>query len=304
MIAGPEQNGYINKIMETGTIQGTTRVCGIIGDPIAHTMSPAMHNAAFKALGLDYVYTAFRVQPDALESAIKGIRALGIRGLNITIPHKIRALSLIDEPDTLARQIRAINTIVNDGGILRGYNTDAGGFLRAMSESGCAPQGKNVVLLGAGGAARAIAFALADSGAHIKILNRETGFDRARKLAETVQGFYKEVTVSVGILSEKTLENTVKDADILVNATSVGMSPSDACLVPEYLLRPALAVFDIVYAPHITSLIADAKAVGAKAVDGLEMLVWQGALSFTLWTGCEAPVTVMKQAAKEELKRR
>ncbi len=156
----------------THSISGQTRVCGVIGDPVEHSLSPVMHNAAFQALDLDYVYVAFHVPRSDLAAAIGGMRALGLRGLNVTIPHKVGVLPLLDAVDPLARQIGAVNTIVNDGGRLTGHNTDAAGFLQALVQNKFRPESKNVVIIGAGGAARAVTLALAGRGAHLIVLNR------------------------------------------------------------------------------------------------------------------------------------
>jgi len=167
-------------------ISGKTRVCGVIGDPIEHTMSPVMHNAAFKELGLDYLYVPLRVKREELGKAVESVRALNIRGLNVTLPHKVAIISFLDELDPLARKIGAVNTIVNDDGVLTGYNTDATGFLQALLEGGVEPKEKKVVILGAGGASRAISFILAERDAHLVILNRLLELDWAEELAQRV----------------------------------------------------------------------------------------------------------------------
>lgn len=279
------------------SISGKTKVCGVIGDPIEHTMSPVMHNTAFRELGLDYVYLAFRVKGEGLAQAIEGIRALGISGLNVTIPHKVAVIPFLDELDPLARKIGAVNTIVNDAGFLRGYNTDASGFLRALRDRGFEPEGKQVAILGAGGASRAISFVLAESGANLVILNRWQELDWAEELARQINDTFKKEVKALES-DEANLEAALDRADIVVNATSVGMSPHiDESPVPARLLRPDLAVFDIVYNPLKTRLATEAARAGAETVMGLDMLVWQGALSFEMWTGKEAPVELMKREA-------
>ncbi|MBA7712931.1 Shikimate dehydrogenase (NADP(+)) [subsurface metagenome] len=266
-------------------ISGKTVVCGVIGDPIEHTMSPVMHNAAFKKLGIDYLYVPFRVRKKELGRAVEGMRALNIRGLNVTIPHKVEVISFLDEVDSLVEKIGAVNTIVNDGGVLTGYNTDATGFLQALLERGVEPKGKNTVILGAGGASRAISFILAEKGAHLVILNRQLELDWAEELARRIsQIFNKEVKALV--LNEGNLAEVLERADVLVNATSVGMSPNiEETPVPARLLKPGLVVFDIVYNPVKTRLLGEAEAAGAQTIGGLDMLVWQGALAFEKWTG-------------------
>ncbi len=280
-------------------ISGKTEVCGVIGDPIEHTMSPVMHNAAFGKLGIDWVYLAFRVRREELERALGGVRALNIRGINVTIPHKAAVIPFLDGMDPLAEKIGAVNTIVNDGGALTGYNTDAAGFLRAMLEKGIKPEGKNIVILGAGGAARGISFILAGNGARVIILNRHLA--RAEDLARRVS---KLTSKEAGArqLEEETLREALNGADILVNATSAGMVPDiETTPVPAGLLRPGLVVFGIVYNPVKTRLLREAEAAGATTISGLEMLVWQGALAFEKWTGRKAPVDLMREEAIKAL---
>jgi shikimate dehydrogenase len=282
-------------------ITGRTFVCGIIGDPVEHTLSPAMHNTAFQKVGLDYVYAPFHVKKDNLEAAIGGMRSLGIKGLNVTIPHKISVLPLMDRLDPLAQKIGAVNTIVNESGALAGYNTDSSGFMRALSEAGLEVGGKRIVLLGAGGAARAIAFAVAEEGGYLFIHNRTR--ERAHELADVISDLYG-IPIVVGGLDAEALKETVPDADIIINATSVGMAPDAArSPVPAELLCENQTVFDIVYSPIETRLLRESGERGAAAIDGLQMLVWQGALAFQLWTGQAAPVDVMRDAAMKVLRR-
>ena len=283
-------------------ISAKTRICGLIGDPVEHSVSPVMHNAAFSSLGLDYIYLPFRVEKGQLAKAIDGVRALNIRGLNVTIPHKVAVIPLLDGLETLAERIGAVNTIVNDNGHLKGYNTDASGFVKALLERGIEPQGKKIVILGAGGASRAISFTLAERDADLVILNRQLEIDWAVELASSISRFLgKEVKALE--LNEQNLSAVLKDADILVNATSVGMSPnSDETPVPAKLLKAGLVVFDIVYNPIKTRLLTEAEVAGAETIDGLDMLVWQGALAFEMWTGVKAPVGIMKAEAIKVLK--
>ena len=287
--------------MSSGVISGKTKVCGVIGDPIEHTMSPVMHNAAFSELGLDYVYVAFRVKGEELDKAIEGMKALDIAGLNVTIPHKVTVIPLLDELDPLAEKIGAVNTIVNNGGFLKGYNTDAMGFLQALLDKGVEPEGEDVVVLGAGGASRAISFILAERGAYLVILNRIEELDWAEELAQQISRVFRK-EVKAWELSELNLSTALDKADVLVNATSVGMIPNTAGTpVPLKLLRPGLVVFDIVYNPAETRLLREAGQAGAKTTGGLNMLAWQGALAFEMWTGQKAPVDLMKQEATQFL---
>jgi shikimate dehydrogenase len=282
-------------------ISGKTQICALIGDPVAHTMSPAMHNAAFKKLGLDFLYIPFRVKPEELPPAVAGLRALNVRGFNVTIPHKVSVIPLLDSLDLLAEKIGAVNTVVNDGGALIGYNTDAEGFLRALLDKGIRPAGKNIVILGAGGASRAISFVLAGKGARLTVLNRRLELDWAEDIARLIR---KELgkEVKVGELNPRTLSPALAKADILVNATSVGMSPaSRSSPVPARFLKRRLIVFDIVYNPLETRLLKEAKAAGAKVIGGVDMLAWQGALAFEKWTGRPAPVDLMRREAVKML---
>ncbi len=281
--------------MRNEVISGKTRLCGIIGDPIEHTMSPVMHNAAFRQMGLDYFYIPFKVKQGELAKAMEGVRALNIRGLNVTIPHKVAVIQFLDELDSLAEKIGAVNTIVNDDGVLTGYNTDGAGFLQALLERRIEPQGKNIVILGAGGAARAISFFLADRVAHLVILNRLLELDWAKEIASRIsQIFNKDVEALE--LNRENLVAALGKADILVNATSVGMTPHiDQTLVTSDLLKPELIVVDIIYNPIKTRLLREAEAAGAKTINGIDMLVWQGALAFEKWTGVKAPVELMRQ---------
>lgn len=284
-------------------ISGRTRICGLIGDPVEHTMSPVMHNAAFDKLGLDYVYLPFRVKPEVLPRAVSGLRALNVLGFNVTIPHKVAVMPLLDEIDPAAEKIGAVNTVVNDDGVLRGYNTDASGFLRALMESGVEPGGKRIVLLGAGGAARAIAYILTERKARLAILNRREELDWAEEIAANIKKDFDN-EVEVFELVSGHLKAALEKADILVNATSVGMSPeSGASSVPAELLCSGLVVVDIVYNPVRTKLLRDAAGAGAVTVEGLDMLVWQGALAFEKWTGREAPFALMKEVALAELEK-
>lgn len=274
---------------------GETRLCGIIGDPIEHIMSPVMHNAAFEKMKVDYFYVLFRVKREQLAKAIEDMRALNIRGLNVTIPHKVSIIPFLDKLDPMAEKIGAVNTVVNDDGILTGYNTDATGFLQVLLERGIEPKGKNIVILGAGGASRAISFILAERGSNLVILNRLLELDWAEELASKLSKiFTKEVEALE--LNDENLAEVLEKADILVNATSVGMTPNiDETLVPFNLLKPGLVVFDIVYNPIRTRLLREAEQAGAETISGIDMLVWQGALAFEKWIGLKAPIELMRK---------
>jgi shikimate dehydrogenase len=280
-------------------ISGKTRVCGVIGDPIEHTLSPTMHNSAFKHLKLGFVFLAFRVKATELEDAIRGMRGLGIRGLNVTMPHKTAVTKYLDEVDPTAKLLGSVNTILNDDGRLLGFNTDGVGALKALRENGANPNGKKLLLLGAGGAAKAIAFALASEVKELCILNRAS--EKAKELAEALSRTFGKKVVGDS-LSPSLIRKNLHDSGMLINATSVGMHPntSQSLVAPQWL-KPDLCVMDIVYNPVETKLAKDAKAVGANVISGVEMLLYQGAASFEIWTGCSAPIEVMRKAALAKL---
>jgi shikimate dehydrogenase len=278
------------------------KIFGVFGDPIEHSLSPAMQNAAFCALGVDACYHPFRVSRERLKDAILGAFAMGFGGLNLTIPLKEKALEIVS-PDELARAIGAVNTISfggSSGSEIMGHNTDGFGALLALENAGVKirgmgrgrGRGTKVLLIGAGGAARAIAYTLAREGAEISIANRS--LQRAEELAG-----------SIGAMGYSLcdLERLVKQSDVIINATSIGMKEGDPRLFPGDLLQSSHAVFDIVYNRE-TELLKDARAAGALALDGVMMLVYQGAKALEIWTGQKAPADVMEKAVREGLKKR
>jgi shikimate dehydrogenase len=291
---------YQGEPMKNGAITANTRLCAVIGNPVGHSLSPALHNAAFDALGLDYVYVAFRVED--LKSALAGMRALeNFRGMSVTIPHKIEAMGLVDEIGEADRAIGSINTILNDNGRLTGLGTDGPGALKALTDAGVEIADRNVLMLGAGGAARAIAFTLA----------RNTGL---RKLAlldineSMLQGLTADLRSGTGsciesaVLTDDSLARAMAEADIIVNCTPIGMHPrADASLIPTRLFRAGQTVFDIVYNPLETRLLADARSRGLTVISGVEMFINQAVLQFERFTGVDAPVEVMRRVVMEKL---
>lgn len=277
------------------SITGKTRVCGVIGDPIEHSLSPILHNAAFNSLNLGYVFLAFKVKSAEVGNAISGMRALDIHGLNVTMPHKKAVINYLYEIDQTAKFLNAVNTIYNKNGKLLGFNTDGVGALKALKENGANPAGKKVLLLGSGGAARAIAYALAQEADELVVLNRTV--EQAKELASLLNRTFSKKVVADS-LTPSAIQENLRGCDILVNATSVGMKPNanQSVIAPEWL-KPNLAVMDIVYNPIETKLVKNAKSAGAKVVSGVEMLIYQGAASFEIWTGKSAPVEVMRKAA-------
>ena len=271
-------------------INGETQLIGFFGSTYKTSKMYAMYNAAFQALGLNYVYVPLIVKD--LEKAIEGIRHLGIKAIGVTIPYKIDVMPYLDELDSDARRIGAVNAIVNHNGKLLGANTDGKGAVKALQEVSTIA-GKNVVLLGAGGAARAIAFAIADAGGNVVIVNRTK--EAAADLAKAVDCRYETVDK---------LEQTIKGADVVINATSVGMAPTEnESLVKKEFLSSEIVVMDLVSHPKETKLLREAKERGCKIVYGDRMLFWQGVLKFELYTGVEPPIKVMEEAIADEMPR-
>lgn len=279
-------------------IKGSTNIVGLIGHPVEHSFSPPMHNAAFKALDMDYAYVAFDVDPSDLKSAIEGARSLNIKGFNVTIPHKIEVMQYLDELDDVAELIGAVNTI--DFKNLKGYNTDGIGAIKAIEEVSPVKD-KNIIVAGAGGASRAISFYLAKYGAgSITVLNRNE--DKAQSLAGDILA--SDLIDDVKADSISKISSSLKDADILVNTTPLGMHPNvEGSVASSDDMHEDLVVFDAVYNPHETLLLKEAAKAGAKPVYGIKMLLYQGAESFKIWTGSEPPIDVMENALKQYLGR-
>lgn len=282
-------------------IDGQTRLVGVIGWPIAHSLSPAMHNAAFEALGLNWRYLAFPVRPGEVGAAIEGLKALGFYGTNVTVPHKEAVLAHLDRVPERVRSFGAVNTVIirrdEDGQpILSGENTDVQGFIHALREGGFEPRGRRVLVVGAGGGARGVIYGLCEAGAaKVVVLNRTPA--RAEALVQDL-GRGVDTHLAAGELSREALESHAAQADLLVNTTTIGMWPHvEGSIWPDELhLPPHLAVCDLVYRPRETRLVRQARAAGAPTIDGLGMLIAQGVLSFQMWTGQWPPVEVMRAA--------
>ncbi|HUW09920.1 MAG TPA: shikimate dehydrogenase [Anaerolineae bacterium] len=283
-------------------VDGQTRLLGIMGWPVEHTLSPAMHNSAFAALGLNWSYLPLPVPPANLQIALSGLVALGFRGANVTVPHKEAVMQHLDATTAAAQAIGAVNTIVvGEDGRMMGDNTDCFGFLASLNEAGFDPRGRRVLVLGAGGAARAVVYALAGSGARVVVLNRTLASAAALVL-------FLSFAVPAGALSARPLTSDVlaeeaAQADLLVNATTVGMWPDDnSSLWPDTLpFPPSLVACDLVYRPRETKLLHQARQAGALTIEGVEMLVQQGALAFEMWTDHQAPLEVMRSACLRAL---
>lgn len=271
-----------------------------MGHPLGHSLSPIMHNAAFRSLGMDWIYVPFPVKPENLKAAVEGLRALGVEGVNVTIPHKEAVLEYIDDIHGTAALIGAVNTLKFDDGTVRGYNTDASGCLRALEEV-TSVEGSSVLILGAGGAARACAFQLAERGASdITILNRTP--EKARLLAEDMAD---KLGFEASYGGYELIQGSVKSADILIDTTPVGMHPhtDDRPLVEAELMHEGLVVHDLVYNPQRTVLLREAERASAIPVSGIRMLLYQGVEAFRIWTGRDPPLDVMEDALKRVLNR-
>ncbi len=268
-------------------------VYALIGDPIDHSMSPTIQNTAFRATGLNAIYVPFRVESSGLRFAIQGLKSLGVRGFNVTTPHKAAMLRYIDQVETKAAEIRSINTVKADAGTLTGFNTDGAGALYALNEAKVSTRGKSILLFGAGGAARAIAHTLSGQRCRITFVNRR--ISRAQRLAKLLRKEFGVETKCVS-LSSQSLRTHVESADIILNASSMGMSGNVNVPISKKWLRSDQCVFDIVYRPVRTMLLRNAILAGARTIDGLDMLVGQGACSFTIWTGKKPPVSEMRRS--------
>jgi shikimate dehydrogenase len=275
-------------------IRGTTGVVAILGDPVEHSRSPAIHNAAFAELGLDFVYVALRVRPPDLRRAMLGVRALGVAGLNVTVPHKEAIVPLVDRLSPAARAIGAVNTVVRRGPRLEGHNTDAEGFRRAVAALGFRSARKRAVLLGAGGSARAVAWALAEGGIRsLTILNRR--IDRARRLARMIRR-HGGLQIETGALNAASRSEVVARADLIVNCTSLGLDGTGIPPVAIAATPKDCIFYDVVYGAGTTPLVRAARRQGRQAADGLGMLLEQAGLAFRLWTGREPPLEAMRKA--------
>ena len=283
------------------TISGKTNMVGLIGWPVGHSVSPAMHNAAFAALGLDWCYVPLPVpvEPAArIGEAVQGVRALGLRGTNVTVPHKQAVMPHLDRLTPAAQAIGAVNTIkVEADGALSGDNTDARGFVADLQDHEVDPAGKSVIVLGAGGSARAVVYGLAAAGCTaIAIFNRTQ--DKATSLAAQMQALFPRCSITAQ--TGEQLPALASQFDLVVNTTSLGMTPQvDTTPWPdEVAFHAGQVVYDLVYNPRQTRLLQKATADGAHPISGIGMLIWQGAIAFEIWTGQKPPVDVMRAAVE------
>ena len=280
-------------------ITGTTKLTGLLGSPVAHSISPMMHNMGFDLLGLDYAYLCFDVDTTNLKTAVEGMKVMGVRGFNCTMPDKNLMCELADKLSPAAEMIGAVNTVVNDNGILTGHNTDGVGYMRAVKDAGHDIIGKNMTLLGAGGAATAICvLAALDGIANINVFSiRDQFFDRAQKMVDNINKNTNCNATLYDLADKNELNKSIEQSHILTNATSVGMAPNtDRCIIEdESVFRKDLIVSDVIYNPRETKLLSMAKAHGCQTFNGLYMLLYQGAKAFEIWTGKEMPVAEIKE---------
>ncbi len=271
-------------------ISGKTKVTGLFGYPVEHSLSPAMHNAAFEHLNLDYCYVTFSVRPDLLGDAVKAIRALSLSGVNVTVPHKENVMPFLDEISEEASFIGAVNTIKNDNGKLTGYNTDGKGFMQSLSEAGIDVRGKKILIVGAGGASRAIGYYLCKEASEVHL------FDVDDKKADLLKGHLNKLKGNVSLAGARSVKDKdfFSGIDIIINATPLGLKPDDPMPVDISLIKDSHIVCDLIYKE--TSLLSEANKIGCKTMDGLGMLLWQGVFAFEIWTGIIPPVEVMRQA--------
>lgn len=267
------------------TISGRTKVTGIFGYPVGHSLSPAMHNAAFSHLNLDYCYVTFNVSPELLREAVHAIRALSLSGVNVTIPHKENVIPFLDRVDEEALFIGAVNTIKNSDGTLIGYNTDGRGFMESLKEAAIDPEGKRVMIIGAGGASRATSFYLAKKASQVLIYDIDK--TKAGKLAADLNSVHPNVAVM-------DMPDSLHGIDILINATPLGLKETDLMPVDISLITAKMAVCDLIYKK--TTLLRMASDKGCITLDGSGMLLHQGALAFEIWTGIKPPISVMRNA--------
>lgn len=277
----------------SGSIKGTTRLVGIFGYPVAHSRSPLMHNATFSHLGLDYIYVPFEVRPENLQQAVEALRVLNIVGINVTIPHKEKIIPYLDETSRDVDFIGAVNTVKVENDKLKGFNTDAQGFLESLRENGIDPKGMKTLVIGAGGASRAVVCALGKAGAREIVITNRT-LVRAEEIADKQKGLIGEKNIRCVELSEVSFQ--AETADLIINTTSVGMKEDDPLLLDPKVFTPRHRVVDIIYNPSETLLLHEARLRGAATLNGLGMLVNQGALSFELWTGIAPPRSLMRKA--------
>lgn len=282
------------------SISGKTKLIALIGNPIEHSKSPYMHNLSFKSLNLDYVYIAFNIEKELVKKAVESMRVLGSRGFNITMPYKEEVMKYLDEIEEDAKLIGSVNTVLNDKGKLIGYNTDGKGFIKALDERGVKYKGEKMVIIGAGGAAKAIAVELALKGVkEIVIVNRT--IERAKSIEDIINTNIQKNKARSLVLEEGTLKEELRDAKVLINTTSIGMEKTiDKSAVKNIdIFHKDLFVSDIIYNPLKTKFLSKGEEAGCRTMNGLDMLIYQGAIAFKIWTGKDMPLEVIEKMQNE-----
>lgn len=283
-------------------IKGNTKITGVFGYPVSHSLSPVFQNAAFNHLSLNFVYLPFEIKPEFLNKGVEAIKFFNFRGINLTIPHKKQAFFLVDELDEEAKILKVVNTIVNEDGKLKGYITDGKGFVRSIKEDGKINlAGKNVYILGAGGSAWAISGALVKEKIENLIITNRT-IEKAKAIEKHLKDNFNFQNIEV-VEFEKRNEINFNNIDIIINTTSVGMKEGDIILIEENRLKKNIFIYDIIY-NRKTELIKTAEKLNLPHLDGISMLVYQGAISFEIWTGEKSPVEIMKKSLIKFLKKR
>ncbi len=268
-------------------ITASTKLLALFGHPVGHSLSPQMHNAAFGQTGLDYRYLAIDVKPEDLRDAVRAVRALGIRGVNVTVPHKEKVVPFLDEIDKEAAFIGAVNTIVNDGGRLKGFNTDGRGFIQLLAEEGIEWKGKNILICGAGGASRAVSYYLSEKARTLKI------FDLDKEKLEKLAGDLNRIRNKKNVEAARDVLD-LEGIDILINATPLGLKETDPLPADPLKLAPGAVAGDLIY--RQTPFLREAQKAGLRTFHGLGMLLWQGVFAQELWTGVRPPHEVMREA--------
>lgn len=277
-------------------IKGSTRLMGLLGNPVKHSKSPYMHNLSFEKLGLDYVYMAFEIQDNLIGKSVDAMKILNAKGFNVTMPHKQRIMDFLDEISEDAKIIGSVNTVVNNNGHLIGYNTDGRGLIKALEKEGQGFKGEKIIIIGAGGASRSISIQLAFEGAREVVIFNRT-IKKAQEISATINKEISKSTSRALKLDEKLLEKELKDAKILINATSIGMKDTidKSVITNPNILHKDLFVADIIYDPLKTKFLSQAELVGCRTMNGISMLLYQGALAFKMWTGKDMPIEDVKE---------
>lgn len=287
-------------------ITGKTQLIGLLATPISHSISPAMHNTAFAMLGLDFVYLAFDCNREKLGAAVEGLKAIKVRGFNLSMPNKTEIIKHLDKLSPAAKLSQAVNTVVNDNGILTGHNTDGTGYMLSLKDEGIDIIGKKMTIIGAGGAAIAICVQAALDGVkEISIFNRRgSSYNRSEEIIRRINEVTNCSVQVFNIEYTEKLRIEIRSSAILVNATPIGMKPFEnmCCITDPTMLREDLIVSDLVYMPSRTKLLEIAQKRGCKIINGLGMLLWQGAKAFELWTGEEMPVEYVKKTVFKDYK--